>query len=97
MALYNLKSANGALHMTKFDDDLNPEVTYELSGSVCTCPAGQHHKFCRHKAMRNDFEAMGRVDTAWFYNYENGSWLFYQQDITKFIPEDMKMFGGRRM
>lgn len=75
MALYNLRSnPSGELPftITKFDNDLNPESVYSLGNSVCECPAG-HLPKCRHRTMLPTLRE--RVDTAWFWNFENSAWV----------------------
>ena len=80
MSLYNLKSLPDKLVMVKFTDELEIENTYQLNGGVCTCPAGVHNRYCRHKEMRDYFEEQGRVNSGWFFEYETHKWFYYNQD-----------------
>lgn len=80
MILYNLKtqyaeneSEPGSFVITKFDNDLVMESTYQVSINACTCPQFEGRgKTCRHMRMLPALRE--RVDTAWFYCYEDGKW-----------------------
>lgn len=71
MNLYNLRTAEPAFTITKFDSDLNPESTYTVDAASCTCPQG-HRPTCRHRRMLPLL--LPRVDTAWFLRFEDSTW-----------------------
>lgn len=75
MTLYNLRSTELGFKITKFDSDLNPESSYDMSlsgfGWTCTCPAS-HRKDCRHRKMAPVM--VDRVDTGWFYDFDTKLW-----------------------
>lgn len=77
MTLYNLRTTETAFKITKFDSDLNPESSYDISRSgsyewTCTCPAS-HRSTCRHRQMVPLM--VDRVDTGWFYNFDSKLWV----------------------
>lgn len=63
--------------ISKLDDDLDPQGMYELylnrrnQISGCTCIAGTHNRWCRHKQMFVLFKKMGRIGTGWFFDGTN--------------------------
>ena len=82
MPLYNMKENGSGYKITKFNDDLEPELdkdgqvkTYAVSASECSCPAG-HRPTCRHRQMLPDFQNTGRVNTRWFLEFDNREWFF---------------------
>ncbi len=78
MSVYNMKSTDeaGKFIITKFDDDLNVESSYEFhsttNGQVCHCPAGQRPS-CRHRQMFN--QLVDRVDSAWMLDFDTRAWV----------------------
>lgn len=80
MNLYNLKVMPEKSMMTKFDENLNPQKTYFLNGTVCTCPAGTHNRWCRHKEMKEYFTELGRMNSSWLFEYETHKWFFFDHD-----------------
>lgn len=85
MSLYNIKENGHGYEITKFDEDLNPEATYTTGEVHCGCKAGQRPT-CRHRQMLPLFQLTGRVNTGWFYEFEDGRWLFLDQQHG-LIPE----------
>lgn len=79
MSLYNAKSNGNGYHIHKFDEDLNPEADYDVTLKTCTCKAG-HRPTCRHRQMLPVFAHLGRVNTGWFYDFENSGWYFLDQE-----------------
>lgn len=73
MNLYNLKSTGLGYRITKFDFDLNPESSYEMTRDTCQCPQG-HKATCRHRRMFPIFETAKRIDTPWFLCFEDSTW-----------------------
>ena len=77
MSLYNLRSSGYSdpdkFAITKFDEDMNPLNTYDVSLNECTCPAGVRPT-CRHRTMLPHFLATNRFDNDWFYDFESGKW-----------------------
>jgi hypothetical protein len=89
MSLYNLKALPDKFLITKFTKDLEVGNTYQLSGGVCTCPAGVHNRYCRHREMKELFEEQGRVNSCWFLEYETRKWWWFNHDkgtLTEEIP-----------
>ena len=77
MSLYNMKSSTDGFIITKFDDDLNVESSYEYhvmtnGADVCHCPAGQRPS-CRHRQMFPLLET--RVDSAWMLDFDTRAWV----------------------
>lgn len=76
--VYNLKSTPGVgkFIVTKFDDDLNVESSYEFhnttDGMICHCPAGQRPS-CRHRQMFPLLQT--RVDSAWMLDFDTRQWV----------------------
>jgi hypothetical protein len=78
MSLYNIKANGKGYKITKFDEELNPLTTYTVGSLGCGCPAGiKPH--CRHRQMLPLFQATGRVNTGWFYEFEEDKWFFLDQ------------------
>ena len=94
MSLYNLKALPDKFIITKFDDDLNPQASYQLSEGVCTCPAGIHDRYCRHKEMRELFEERGRVNSGWLLQYPEHKWWYFDPN-TATLSEERKLSWRR--
>jgi hypothetical protein len=66
------------VNVSKFDDDLNVESTHQITMKrnrmYCTCPRGERFSTCRHRKMLPIFIEKGRVNTGWFYDFENEKW-----------------------
>lgn len=76
MILYNCRSSlerDSTYILTKWDDDMNVESSYETSLGECNCPAGVRSS-CRHRQMLPHFIATARVDTDWFFCFDDQSW-----------------------
>lgn len=71
MSLYNAHGSGHTLQVTKFDDDLNAEASYNVSDSTCDCPAGGRPT-CRHRQMLPLLRR--RMNTAWFWNHDYERW-----------------------
>jgi len=83
MTFYNCKTtAENTYQMTKFDDDLNVESSYEVSLEECQCPAGSRDT-CRHRKMLPIFLAEEAVDKPMFYNYDTHQWAVLEADTDK--------------
>lgn len=63
--IYNCKTTTTGYRITKFDDDLNVESSYETTLAECTCPQGSKPT-CRHRQMLPEFLLKGAVDNATF-------------------------------
>jgi hypothetical protein len=85
MSLYNVKENGHGYEITKFDEDLNPEGHYTVALRTCECKAGGRPT-CRHREMLPLFQGTGRVNTGWFYEFEDGKWFFLDQELGM-IPE----------
>ena len=70
--------------ITKFDEDLNPVysaqknapprlASYVCSTSTCDCPAG-HASSCRHRKMLPIFISNKRVDSDFFFIWDEHEW-----------------------
>ena len=65
---------NGGFALTKFDNDLNPEVTYAVTNATCTCPAGARPT-CKHRSrLLPAFMKRSHIADGWFLNDENMMW-----------------------
>lgn len=87
--LYNARSADGSIRITKFDVDLNPvpDASYLTSREACECPAGVR-PMCRHRHMLEHFLTEDAVDQPVFYCYETGAWHGPEgQLLTPELPE----------
>lgn len=75
MSLYSCRAIpDGGYAMTKLDDDLNPEATYEVTNATCTCPAGPRPT-CKHRGrLLTAFLLRNHVDDGWFLNDQNMMW-----------------------
>ena len=71
MILYKLSKSNIGFIIAKFDDDFNVESVYELTHSSCSCPRGKAPT-CRHRQMLPAM--LDKVDTEWFYCFEDRTW-----------------------
>ena len=59
--------------ITKFDSDLNPEITYSCTSVECDCPAGPKPT-CKHRKMLGFFISEGRVNNGWFLDWDTRQW-----------------------
>lgn len=75
MALYNLKTLSNYYQITKFNENLEVESSYEASEAKCNCPAGSRGRFCRHRQMIKTFVLHGRVNGDWFLDFERNVWV----------------------
>jgi hypothetical protein len=97
MSLYNVKSANHEYRVTKFDDELHPESSYITTETNCDCPAG-HRDTCRHREMLPAFTEKDRVDSPWFYDFDNDQWFWYDAENARFLnapPKPLVKVNGR--
>ena len=79
-SLYNLKSTPRGWRITKFDDSLNPDTTYEMHyvDKVLHCSCPQMAKpTCRHRKMFPEFQLKARIDTNWFLDFDTKLWRQY--------------------
>ena len=74
-SLYSLRSTpvKGEFLITKFDRDYNPEVTYALTRSECSCPRS-HKTGCRHRTMLPLFQQTNRINDGWFLDFDTRLW-----------------------
>ena len=82
MSLYNAKSIDDAIRITKFDEDFEVESSYITSRSTCECPAGVRDT-CRHRQMFAHFA--GRIDSPWFLDWDNAKWYYYSQETGQLL------------
>ena len=71
--LYSCRTAGPSFSITKFDSDLNPEVTYSCTSVECNCPAGSRPT-CKHRKMLGLFISEGRVNTGAFLDWDTRQW-----------------------
>ena len=71
MILYSIRRGPRGHSITKFDEDLNPVASYDVSVGSCTCPAGPRPT-CRHRKMLA--RMLPKVDSVQFYCYETQTW-----------------------
>jgi hypothetical protein len=77
MSLYKMNSFPGWYRCVKFDDDLNVESIYDMPvyGRRVGCPCFQgNRETCRHRTMVGIFEAVARVNTGWFLDFDKNTW-----------------------
>lgn len=74
-SLYSLRTTPSGHRITKFDENLNVESSYDIhtiDGVLhCNCPQ-QAKPTCRHRKMFN--EVLAHVDSNWLYNYDKHEW-----------------------
>ena len=89
MSLYNAKSVDSALRITKFDDELDVESSYITTRDTCECPASRRHT-CRHREMYSEFVETKRVDTECFLDWDERKWYYYNSEtglLTDIVPK----------
>ena len=74
-SLYSLRSTpvKGEFLITKFDRDYNPEGTYALTRSECSCPRS-HKTGCRHRTMLPLFQQTNHINDGWFLDFHTRLW-----------------------
>ena len=74
-SLYSLRSTpvKGEFLITKFDRDYNPEGTYALTRSECSCPRS-HKTGCRHRTMLPLFQQTNHINDGWFLDFGTRLW-----------------------
>lgn len=95
MILYNCKRSTDrdeTYILTKFDDDMNIESSYNTSLTECECPAGSRNT-CRHRQMLPQFLAYGYEDTENFFCYDDQTW---HQPFTESDNEELEASTDRR-
>lgn len=92
MSIYNAKKVDDAVRITKFTEDLDVESSYITSGSTCDCPAGVRDT-CRHRQMFPSL--VERIDTPWFFDWDNRRWFYYNSETGEFLNEATKPRQGR--
>lgn len=74
-SLYSCREIPGSgFAITKFDSDLNPITTYEVTNATCTCPAGVRPT-CKHRSrLLPAFMLRKHISDGWFLNDQNMMW-----------------------
>lgn len=94
MSLYNIKSSDQHFIITKFDDDLNVESSYEFHNTdnvfLCHCPAGQRPT-CRHRLMFPLLQT--RVDSPWMLDFDTQQWVDPTGEATNAAIEEATSDG----
>lgn len=76
MAWYTVRQEAGVYCVINFDNLFFVERIYKLWAEDnqirCTCPAGM--RGCRHVIIFSIFCEWSRVDTGWFFDYDNEVW-----------------------
>ena len=82
-SLYSLRSTpvKGEFLITKFDRDYNPEVTYALTRSECSCPRS-HKTGCRHRTMLPLFQQTNHINDGWFLDFDTRLWRKPLSEVT---------------
>lgn len=84
-SLYSLRRlSHDEYSITKFDRDYNPEGTYALSKTECSCPQS-HRDRCRHRTMLPLFLGLNHVDDGWFLDWDTRQWQAPIQSKTEII------------
>lgn len=86
MSLYNAKSTDDAVRITKFDENLDVESSYITSRSTCECPAGTRNS-CRHRQMLPEFISAKRIDTPWFLDWDDRTWYYYNSQTGELLDQ----------
>lgn len=84
MTLYNAKTDDGEVRITKFTDDLDVQSSYITSGSSCECPAGARDT-CRHRKMFSAIKE--RINSPWFLDWDNGGWYYYNAETGELLDK----------
>jgi len=87
MSLYNAKTLDDTIRITKFTDDLDVESSYTVSRNSCDCPAGRRDT-CRHRQMFPSF--VERIDTPWFLDWDNARWYYYNPETGQLLDAPRK-------
>lgn len=95
MSLYNAKSSDGGLRITKFDEELQVESSYITTPHSCECPAGVRDT-CRHRQMYPEFIETSRFNTPWFLEYDNQRWFYYNSETGLLTDHEPKLEWPRR-
>ena len=82
-SLYSLRSTpvKGEFLITKFDRDYNPEGTYALTRSECSCPRS-HKTGCRHRTMLPLFQQTNHINDGWFLDFDTRLWRKPLSEVT---------------
>ena len=80
MSIYTIRTEGDRLRIIKFDSDYNIEGYYYLKvkgqGYSFDCNCIRHrYPTCRHRKMATIFVLKARIDTGWFYDYEEQRWV----------------------
>ena len=86
MSLYNAKSTDDAVRITKFDEDFDVESSYITSRSTCECLAGARNS-CRHRQMLPEFISAKRIDTSWFLDWDDRTWYYYNSQTGQLLDQ----------
>lgn len=88
MTLYSCHEIPGAGYaMHKFDNDLNPEGSYEVTNATCTCPAGVRPT-CKHRSrLLPAFLLRKHIGDGWFLNDQNMMWHRPVSEVHQPLPQ----------
>lgn len=89
MPFYNAKSIDArryglsVIRITKFDNDMNVESSYEVTSQSCECEGFRRHAKCRHREMWELFQLCPQeIDSEHFYDFDRHLWI----DSFRFAP-----------
>jgi hypothetical protein len=69
------KFPSGLYRLVKWDNDYNIVAIYEIFNDKCECFQGMKKGTCRHtEEIIPEFERLDRVNSGWFYDYDNDQW-----------------------
>lgn len=89
--LYRLANGpSGGFVITKYDT-IGYEIlsNYHMADAItCECPAG-HRPTCRHRQMLP--QMIDRIDTDWFYRFDDGVWAIFDEGKLRFEPKGNPM------
>lgn len=92
--LYNVRIEGNRYRVVKFSDDFNVlSINYVWNtarGRKCSCRKGGT-PYCRHRAIVSVFVQERKVDTGYFWSYDDGHW----EVPVNHILREMRMRSGR--
>lgn len=78
MSLYQIKTEGSLFRIVKFDNHWEVQtinhVYYSKRKWHCTCQRGSFPN-CRHRIMQQIFMRDNKIDSGWFYDWEQHIWL----------------------
>lgn len=72
--LYTIHLTRKGYRISKLSKDYDHVESYDYTGKSCNCPAGSYNRYCRHQDIVKEFKSTNRINTGWFYSYEEKKW-----------------------